>query len=147
MIQRYKHTQVGYVILAALGAGLLFILWLMLNSGFSGVGLIVLVILALCLGLFATLTVELDEEKLMLRFGPGLIRKVIWLKDIAACRVVKNPWYYGWGIKLIPGGWLFNVSGLWAVEVQLKNGRRYRIGTDDAEGLAQALESGLFSFT
>jgi hypothetical protein len=57
--------------------------------------------------------------------------------------VVKNPWYYGWGIRLIPGGWLYNVSGFWAVELQMKNGKRYRIGTDDAEGLAKSLEAAL----
>jgi len=54
---------------------------------------------------------------------------------------VHNHWYYGRGIKLTPHGWLFNVSGFDAVEIQLKNGRKYRIGTDEPDALLAAIES------
>ena len=53
----------------------------------------------------------------------------------------KNRWYNGWGIRLIPRGWIFNVSGFDAVEIQMKNGRRYRIGTDEPEALLAAIQS------
>jgi len=52
---------------------------------------------------------------------------------------VKNPWYYGWGIRFTPHGWLYNVSGLHAVEIELKNGKKYRIGTDVPENLEKAI--------
>ena len=57
--------------------------------------------------------------------------------------MVRNPWYYGWGIHLFPGGWVFNVSGFAALELQMENGRKYRIGTDDPAGLAKAVETAL----
>jgi len=44
-------------------------------------------------------------------------------------------WLVGWGIRWTGSGWLFNVSGLDAVELSLKSGRRFRIGTDDPRGL------------
>jgi hypothetical protein len=106
MHKRYHHTQIGYLTLVALGAGLLFMIGLILTNGFTWVALMVLLVLAVCLVIFATLTVEMDEEALIIRFGPGLIRKRFRLADISSCRVVKNPWYYGWGIHLIPSGWL-----------------------------------------
>jgi hypothetical protein len=37
-------------------------------------------------------------------------------------------------------GWLYNVSGLRAVEVGLKSGRKYRVGTDEPERLEAALK-------
>ncbi|MDY7014940.1 MAG: hypothetical protein SVX43_15355 [Cyanobacteriota bacterium] len=52
---------------------------------------------------------------------------------------VKNPWYYGWGIRLTPRGWLFNVSGLDAVEISLNSGRHFRIGTDRPRELERAI--------
>lgn len=110
MNKRYQHTQIGYLLLVALGAGLLFLIGLMLTNGIEGVTLLVLLILAICLVMFATLTVEIDEEALIIRFGPGFIRKRFRLVDISSCRVVKNPWYYGWGIHLTPSGWLYTVS-------------------------------------
>ncbi len=46
-------------------------------------------------------------------------------------------WYYGWGIRgwLWPKMWIYNVSGFDAVEIKLKNGKMYRIGTDEPKKL------------
>ena len=74
-----------------------------------------------------------------MRFGLGIIRRTIALADVTGCTVVRNPWWYGWGIRLIPHGWMWNVAGLDAVELQFRTGRRFRIGTDDPEGLAAAI--------
>jgi len=137
---RYRHTQVGYLTTVALALGLALAGWTMFLSGFNWVGLGVLIILAVCLVLFPTLTALVLDDRVEVRFGPGLIRRRFRAGDIESCRVVRNPWYYGWGIRLIPHGWMFNVSGLRAVELAMKNGRRYRIGTDAPEDLARAIQ-------
>lgn len=129
-MERYRHTQIGYVTIIALAIALLFIAYLMAVQGFNWIAFVVLIILAVCLMLFATLTVVVEEDVLEVRFGPGIIRKEFPLKDIETCRIVKNPWYYGWGIHMTPHGWLYNVSGSYAVEIGLKTGGKYRIGTD-----------------
>ncbi|MEA3470923.1 MAG: hypothetical protein U9R24_04325 [Thermodesulfobacteriota bacterium] len=66
-------------------------------------------------------------------FGSGLIGKKFNLTEITEVKAVRNPWYYGWG--LTPRGWLFNISGLDAVELTLKSGRHFRIGTDEQNKL------------
>jgi hypothetical protein len=43
------------------------------------------------------------------------------------------------GIRLSPGGVLWNVSGLDAVELSLDGGRRFRVGTDEPRALAAAI--------
>jgi len=91
------------------------------------------------LALFYSLTVEIDETELIIKFGFGVINKKFILKDIKSCHTVKNPWYYGWGIRLTPHGWLYNISGLSAIEIQVKNGKKYRIGTDEPEKLKHAI--------
>ncbi len=138
-LARYQHTQVGYVILATVGGSMLLIVKLMSLYEFNWIPLVVLIILALCLVLFATLTVKIDADALHIRFGPGLIQKRFPLQDIEAHQQVKNRWYYGWGIHRTPRAWLYNVSGLDAVELRMRDEKRYRIGTDDPEGLTQAL--------
>jgi len=72
-------------------------------------------------------------------FGPGLIRRRIPLRRIREVRVVRTPWYYGWGIRLTPTGWLWNVSGLDGVEVQFDDGHRFRVGSDEPNRLSEAL--------
>ena len=143
MIQRYQHTQIGYLVIVALSIPLLCTVYLLTIYGFNWIAFAVLIILGVSLALFATLTVEIAQDVLEVRFGPGLIRKSLLLKDIESCQVVENPWYYGWGIRLTPHGWLYNVSGSRAVELKMKSGRKYRIGTDDAEGLGQAVRESL----
>jgi hypothetical protein len=56
---------------------------------------------------------------------------------------VRNKWWYGWGIRLTPHGWLFNVGGLDAVELELASGRKFRIGTDEPQGLLNAIRTAM----
>ena len=140
IMTHYRHTQIGYVIFATIGGAMVLILLLMSLYEFNWTPLIVFSILAICLVLFATLTVEIDEQHLHIRFGPGAIRKKFPLQDIESHQVLKNHWYYGWGIRRTPHGWLWNVSGLDAVELLLRNGKKFRIGTDDPEGLRGVLQ-------
>jgi hypothetical protein len=48
------------------------------------------------------------------------------------------------GIHLTPYGWLYNVSGLDAVAIRLRNGRKFALGTDDPYRLTAAIRR--FSF-
>lgn len=98
-------------------------------------------VLAVCLVLFHSLTVRVGGSTLALRYGIGVVRICFRLVDIQHSNCVQNHWYYGWGIKLTPHGWLYNVSGFDAVEIELENGRKYRIGTDEPVVLQAAIES------
>ncbi|MFH1612648.1 MAG: hypothetical protein ABIB46_02780 [bacterium] len=139
----YKHTQVGYVIIISIGAEVLFVLGTILTQGSDWIFFSVLLLLMACAILFATLTVEIQNNTLTWHFGPGFWRKQISLSDIQNCEVVKNRWYYGWGIHLTPYGWLYNVSGLSAVQILLKNGKQIRLGTDEPEELCRAIKESL----
>jgi len=93
--------------------------------------------------LFSTLTASVRQGVLECWFGPGLIRRRVALRDVESIEVVRNPWSRGWGIRSIPSGWLWNVSGTRAVELRLRGGRRFRVGSDEPERLAAAIRSQL----
>ncbi|MBC8527479.1 MAG: hypothetical protein H8D22_11625 [Candidatus Cloacimonetes bacterium] len=139
MNNRYEHTQVGYLMLVILCVVLAFMIFFMSFYGFNLIGFIAVLVVVLVLWMFTKLTVEIDSEFLRIKFGPGIIRKKFPLKDIVSCKAVKNPWYYGWGIRITPNGILYNVSGFHAVELEMKGGRKYRIGTDEPEKLIDIL--------
>lgn len=90
---------------------------------------------------FTTLTVAINENYLRIKFGYGIFSKRFNLNEISAAKTVKNHWYYGWGIRLWlrPRTWIFNVSGFDAVEIIMKSGKKYRIGTDEPEKLEEAI--------
>ena len=106
-------------------------------------GLTLAAVVALLLASFGSLEVRVDEEAVKLRFGVGLIRRTIALDRIESAARVRNRWWYGWGIRLTPHGWLWNVAGLDAVELRLTDGKLFRIGTGGPEGLEGALEARL----
>ncbi len=145
MIKRYEHTQVGYLIIVAMAAVMVLIGVVLANAGINWIAIGVLVVIAVALVLFSSLTVVIWEEELEARFGPGPIRKRFKLNEIESCQVVKNHWYYGWGIRLTPHGVLFRVSGFHAVEIKLRTGKKFRIGTDVPQELEEAIRQAINS--
>ena len=137
----YKHTQIGYLMLVVTLVVLVFFAWLQItaraeppsvNSGTNFAFTAIMVLILFILASFTTLTVSVDENCLRIKFGYGIFRKKFLLSEIVSAKEVKNHWYYGWGIRLWlwPKVWIYTVSGFDAVEIKLKNGRIYHIGTD-----------------
>ena len=104
-----------------------------------GLLIISLVLLAVAIAL-SSMTVEIDDRELRAYFGPGITAKRVALSDIAGAEVMPSSAWSGWGIRITPRGMLYNVSGRGAVEITLKNGNRFRIGTDEEENLKAAIE-------
>lgn len=143
-LTEYKHTQIGYLMLAFISVGILLVLnYFYLSGKTNPFLLVILAALVLCLLLFCVLSVKVDDEEVSLSFGVGFIRKRFQLSEIESHSAVRNPWYYGWGLRRIPIGWLYNVSGLDAVEIAMMDGRKFRIGTDDPTGLDAAMGAAL----
>lgn len=142
-MREYKHTQVGYIHVIAWGAIILVLACINIFIGFEPYTLIFLILLAVLLALLSTLTVRVGGGAITVQFGVGIIRKRIQLSDVETYAKVRNPWYYGLGIRYTPRGWLYNIFGLSAIELLMKNGRTCRIGTDDPDGFAQALQEAL----
>jgi hypothetical protein len=139
--ETYRHTQIGWVLLAALAAGAAVVVFASSKTGWSGASSAVMTLLVVVALLFCTLTVMIHDGEIECRYGPGLIRKHIPLAAVRGARPVRTAWYQGWGIRLTSDGWLFNVSGLDAVEVELVDGKRIRIGTDEPQVLVTAIRA------
>jgi hypothetical protein len=135
----YRRTQFGAFTVLAVGAAVVLLAVLGALTGNHPVTVAVLLLLVAVLGMFCCLTIEIDGRQLRCSFGPGLIRRTIAVHEIVSAVPVRNRWYYGWGIRLTPSGWMFNVSGLDAVEVALASGSRFRIGTDQPDDVIHAL--------
>ncbi len=137
----YRHTQIGYLTLIVILVAALGIVASLPNHGPVSLGVAgLLVIIAV---LFSSLTVEVADGELRFHFGPGFWRKRIALGEVTAATPTQNSWWEGWGIRFTPRGMLYNVSGTNAVEITLRSGQRFRIGTDEPEALVQALQSAI----
>ena len=88
------------------------------------------------------MTTEVSNETINVSFGFGLIRKRIPLSRVASAESVRSPWYYGWGIRLIPNGMMYNIDGFESVELKFKDSRRiFRIGSKRPKDLKKEIEA------
>ena len=98
-------------------------------------------IFLICYLLFYGMTVTIDNTYIHISFGIGLISKKIEIKRIKSVTIVKNPFHFGLGIKIIPNGMLYNVHGLNAVELRFNNTKKaIRIGSNENHHLKNIIE-------
>ena len=146
----YKHTQISYLMMIITLAVLILFAWAHItaaneppsvDSGTNFAVTSIMALILLILSSFVSLQVSVDEKQIRIKFGYGLFTKRILLNDILSAKVVKNHWYYGWGIKVWfwPKMWIYSVAGFDAVELKMKNSKIYRIGTDEAQKLEQTI--------
>lgn len=145
----YKEFQPGRIIFFTIIPVQLLITYLY----FNGLGdkpldinsfIIISMLNALTCLLFYGLTTVITVDKITVYFGIGIIRKRILINRIKSVEAVKNPWYYGWGIRFIPKGMLYNIGGLDGVELKFKDTNRViRIGTKEPNKLTEEINERL----
>ena len=146
----YHHTQKGpwglmcYAFAAAFLVAAISVPVLALQITFFVTALFMLLLGASC----GYLTIEDEGDRLSVQFGPfPLFRRRIPYDDILEVETSRTTFLEGWGIHWSPwGGWVWNIWGYDCVLLRLKRGK-LKIGTDDAEGLAEFVSSRIRSTT
>jgi hypothetical protein len=134
----YEHTQVGRplrVVLAAVA------LATAVTLPHPAPAIVIPVVVAglVLVSVFTRLTIRVGEGHLEYEFGLGFWRTRVSLDQVVAVEAVRNAWWYGFGIRLTPHGWLYNVWGFDAVQIRLANDGTFRLGTDEPQNLARAI--------
>ena len=73
----YKHTQIGYLFDVLLSISLLTSLFIGVVYKFTPIVLALFIFLLLSLVLFPSLTIEIDKNKLTIRFGLEFLVKIL----------------------------------------------------------------------
>jgi hypothetical protein len=96
--------------------------------------------LLICRLIFYKLTITIDSSFVSFRMGLGLVSRRYLISDIKSCKSVKNSMLTGVGIRMLPNGWLYNVSGLYSIELTFRNRKSIvRIGTDKPDEIASEI--------
>jgi hypothetical protein len=141
-----KYIQVGTFSVIVIIPFFILTLYMIFSAGFkdlvqvSILG-IVAIILFICLLIFYKLTISIDNTYFSFKLVIGLIGKKYLISDIQSCKSVRNNPLFGIGIRKIPKGWLYNVSGLNAVELIFKNKKsKVRIGTNKPDEIVRTID-------
>ena len=135
MPQRWRRGIVGLVIVASGWPVVVSPSWSKLLLCVLGTGLATGIIY-----LFAHLRVSVHDTAVTVNFTTGWPRREVCLDDIAQTSMVTMSAVYGWGIRAVPGGWLWRAAGRRAVRIDRVSGRALIIGSDQPEALVAAID-------
>ena len=138
----YEHTQPGTVLRLIVGVVLVAALISAFVLGKKDIKVVLLFVSPLMLGILAifwSLTVAVTKTHITHAFNFDFWKRSYPFTDIETVSKVQNSWMYGYGIRYIGSGWLYNVSGSDAILIQFKDGTQVRLGTDDQENLYNVL--------
>jgi len=139
----YEHRQVGWL---TVGASFAIAILICIAAAISvpperTISYSLVPILLVVAALFSTLTVRVTERQLMWFFGvPGIGRSLL-LSEIASIRAIETSILEGWGIHLTWHGWVWNVAGFNAVQITLRSGTRFAVGTPEPQAVIDAVQS------
>ena len=142
-----KYTQFGTFSVIILLPLFLVFTGMAIKSGFSsGPETIILLFLSLtffiCLLIFYQLTIIVDNAHVSFKLGIGIVGRSYKISDIKSCRSVTNSALNRIRIRLLKNDWLYNVSGLKAIELQFHNRKSViRIGTNKPDEVCAVIRA------
>ncbi len=87
------------------------------------------------------LTTEMDSDSIIINFFPVVNKKIYW-SDIQSFQIVDYGFVGGWGIRLwTKYGTVYNTKGRKGLAIELKNGKKYCIGTQKEAELKEFLKA------
>lgn len=106
--------------------------------------LVLLICLLTGLGLLLrrfTLKTNITAEGIQVKYKPFVNKTTLWAQ-IKSIEVLNYGFVGGWGIRFWTSyGTVYNVRGKMGLAVELKEGKKFLIGTQNAEELEQFLEN------
>lgn len=144
-MKRYRHVQVSGLALFILIPILLFSTTLILANEVRWVVLTPFLLAAFILFNFLWQTIEVDQQAVRVRFGPGLVRFTFSLQEIENLCIVQSSRSELWEGRSTTRGMLLNIYGQDTVELDMSNGSLVRVGTDEPEKLAKVIEDELIA--
>ena len=142
-----KYIQFGTVSVIILLPLLLLFTGMLIKSGITNspdlfIHIFLVFTFLICVLTFYQLTITVNETQISFKLGIGLLNKKYKISDLKSCKPVTNSVISGIGIRMLSNGWLYNVTGLKAVELQFKNKKSIiRIGTNRPEEISKLVQS------
>ena len=113
------------------------------NNPMSNTGLIIfMVCMLLFVGLFRLMKLKtvINKNGIEISFFPFLKRAFKW-EEVTSYEIVNYGFVGGWGIRLgTTYGTVYNVKGNKGLALQLKNGKKYLIGTQKEHELKRLID-------
>ncbi|MGH7328650.1 MAG: hypothetical protein ACREJX_09905 [Polyangiaceae bacterium] len=141
----YEHRQIGWVTIVVI-VGVIAALSVALaiserNGEQQRAFNVVIIVVAVIGAIFSSLTIRITDRSMAWWFGVPMIGRQIRLDEVESIGPTRTNIMEGWGIHLTWWhGWVWNVSGFNAVQIKLRSGMRFAVGTPEPQAVVEAVE-------
>ena len=137
----YEHTQTARWLFVLMLPVIGFAIVARTEPGAQAAAVFAIAVAAVVLIVFTRLAIGVDAEGVRWSMGYGWPAGFIPAAEITRAEITRTNLLEGWGIHwTIWHGWLWNVGGFQAVEICKTDGSSVTLGTDDPQGLLDAIE-------
>jgi hypothetical protein len=77
---------------------------------------------------FSSLTTTLHPDRLVASFFFGFPSRTIYFSDVTVVSVLEVSRWFGYGIRVMPDGFMWRVSGRQVIRIRLSSGRSFYLG-------------------
>lgn len=114
------------------------------NNPMSNIGLLIFsgfIMVIIALFLVMRLKTEINEKGIAMHFRPFTKKQIAW-EEITKAEVLDYGFVGGWGIRLWTNyGTVYNTKGSKGLALELKDGKKLLIGTQNPEALEEVLRT------
>lgn len=133
----YKRTQYGSLTLA-LTANLLMLVNNIIPNGYPILTFVFATVALFGLA-FGSFCIEIKNEKIHWYFGLTILGGSANLRDVAYCVPVSLTGERVWNVEETNHGTHYNIGGKSAVEIGLRSGERFLLGTENPRHLVEVI--------
>ena len=140
----YEHRQTGYVVVGGVVVALAILALVAIGASTSASAFAltpIAIFLGVLAGIFSSMTVRVTRTTLEWWIGIKPLGVRVALDEIESVEPIKTNLFEGWGIHLTWHGWVWNVAGFNALQVKLKRGTRYAVGTPEPDKVIAAIRT------
>jgi len=143
MSSERRHTEFNFLLIVVMAAFALFVT-IIVNRADVGQQLATWIppaIMVVILLMLARTQVTVSAQQVTMRFTFPVPARTNSVADVTQFRIIKVPWWVGWGFRMGPGRRCWRAGGTRAVEFERTQGPRFWLGCKDPDAVVELLRS------
>ncbi|KXK27241.1 MAG: hypothetical protein TR69_WS6001000114 [candidate division WS6 bacterium OLB20] len=139
MNTHYQEQQIGYVPVAIFGLCTAGMFYLGFLFGYNILFILLTIFFFAVTVVYSNMRTTVTDDHIIVRLG-WVFEQQIPLAEVTGIADHEESLMSDWGIRPLGNGWLFSISGYAAIDIHMRNGSMFVIGTQRPSELLSAIQ-------
>lgn len=135
----YKEQQVGVIPITIFGLSTIGMLYLGYLFGYNIIFVLLTIFFFVVTVVYSNMLVTVTEEFITIRIG-WVLQQQIPMAEVSGLDNHDTALLSDWGIRPLGKGWLYSIAGSTAIEIHMRDGTMFVVGTNTPEKLLNSIK-------